>query len=394
MNPEFPAQRVVLFLALLVVSMPLCAPAQDVYIEDVPNYQWEYGCWGTTVAMMMGYWDRNGYPSVYDGPVNGGVAPSTTWSGPHTNFFTFWAARAGHGGRATNDWGHVDNYVGTLPWNFAFKKTNDPWKTEGRAEHDPDCIGDFIGLSQFNWTNMNGESDGNINGYAFNYWDTSGASRINFTPGTNNGFAVRDIQSGVRAFFRYRGYDGDTVSRLADVYTNTPAGAGFTYEDFKREIDAGFPVLMMLQDNKFSRPSDGANNEEMHGVVGFGYWEIAGQKFVRNYNSVESDTKFTPWDDFSASGFWPLRGVITFRPKPKVVGAVGQSNQTVLTWHAPRGTINIDGSSTEVHGYIVQAAPQAGGAYTNISGVLQTNRFSVPSPSEDARFYRVVHVPL
>ncbi len=99
------------------------APAQeprrtagDVLINDVPAFSWCYGCSPTAAGMMMGYYDRHGYPNLYTGPANGGVCPLSNDSVWGYNSSTglgecpFIASHFGIDGRATR--GYVDDY-----WN-------------------------------------------------------------------------------------------------------------------------------------------------------------------------------------------------------------------------------------------------------------------------------------
>ena len=61
-------RRALLFCALLL-TVPVTRAADYVLLEDVPNYRWKYGCFGATVGMLMGYWDRHGYPDVMVKPL-------------------------------------------------------------------------------------------------------------------------------------------------------------------------------------------------------------------------------------------------------------------------------------------------------------------------------------
>ena len=48
---------------------------ENVYLTGVPDYDWEFGCFGTATGNLMGYWDRHGLPDFYLGPTGGGLAP-------------------------------------------------------------------------------------------------------------------------------------------------------------------------------------------------------------------------------------------------------------------------------------------------------------------------------
>ncbi len=228
-----------------------CKADLDVYIPDVPDYKWYAGCTGTGIGIIMGYWDRHGFPNLYTGPTSGGVAPLDNVD---TNFgiSAMWATRAELDGRPLDKPGHIDDYWTFYSlaneWPFSYESTEeDPYKIAGRREHLPDCVGDFIGLSQKKWTNMNDECDGNIDSYAFVFWDKSGEKRVNYQPPFKAGSQPRDVPSGWRTWTRYRGYNANVFSQLTDFNTNVPPGKGFTFGDLKAEINAGYPLLLYQQ---------------------------------------------------------------------------------------------------------------------------------------------------
>ncbi|RME93391.1 MAG: hypothetical protein D6766_08315, partial [Verrucomicrobia bacterium] len=130
----------------------------NVYLLGVPDYRWYGGCYGTATGNLIGYWDRHGFPDFYTGPTAGGVAPLDDY-GDHIGIRALWTSKAGRDGRPADLPGHEDDYY------VEFESTaEDPYVTAGRPEHSPDCIGDFIGLSQKKWHNMAGECDGNLDG--------------------------------------------------------------------------------------------------------------------------------------------------------------------------------------------------------------------------------------
>ncbi|NMD15002.1 MAG: hypothetical protein GYA78_06615 [Caldisericales bacterium] len=49
-------------------------------LTGVPGFDWCYGCSATSAAMMMGYYDNNGFPDMYKGPTNNGVCPMNNQS--------------------------------------------------------------------------------------------------------------------------------------------------------------------------------------------------------------------------------------------------------------------------------------------------------------------------
>ncbi|MBI3192764.1 MAG: hypothetical protein HYZ36_08870, partial [Pedosphaera parvula] len=158
----------------------LCAvtarSAVNVLLTDVPDYYWHAGCFGTATGNLMGFWDRSGLPNFYTGATAEGVAPLAS-GGVRDGIRSLWATEAGLDGRPASRPGHMDDY-----YRFFESTDPDPYLTAGRAEHSPDCLGDFIGINQKKWVNLNGECDGNIDGFGVVFWDTNGLRRTNFMP--------------------------------------------------------------------------------------------------------------------------------------------------------------------------------------------------------------------
>ncbi len=318
---------------------------RQVTITGTPAYNWYYGCFGTASGNLIGYWDRSGLPNLYTGTVNGGVAPTNTL-GANEQIYTMWASRAGYGGRAAGNWGHVDDYY------YSYETTNEPYRMAGRASHANDCIGDFIGLSQYDWTNLSDECRGNLDAYAFNYYDTNATRRYNFDAPTP------DIQSGLKDYLNYCGYDVEVFSQVSDFYPKTPMGCGFSFFDFMQYIDAGYPVLMHLQPNSYSRA--GGNNPPIHGILGYGYRQDSQVFFFRDswgttYDRVVSWTNI-PLINGVLAGFY-TRGLIVLIPKPKITSIVAASNGFTVAWeggHSVLSNMLVTSQSETTHWYVVE----------------------------------------
>ncbi len=378
---------------ILVAGMLLCravsAVTTNVYLTEFPDYDWYYGCMGTASGNLMGFWDRHGFPDFYTGPVNGGVAPLKT-VGSSIGIVSMWASAAGFDGRPENQFGHVDDYY------IEYESTApDPYITAGRTPHSPDCIGDFIGLNQMRWTNMAGECNGNIDGYSFVYWDTNGDRRVNFQPDSSAGTPAVDIQSGLRAWTRYRGYDCSVFSQLADFNPNVPAGKGFTFDDFKAEIDAGYPVLFFLQQpDEMSRDIDSATNVNpiIHSIAAYGYYVADSGTYVRFMTSwAAGPNVFASWGPQLWSANLPVRGAIVYHPLPKIRQYSISHGNMSLQWDGPASDLydSTLGTTRRVHGYVVEMSRSLKPPnFSVVSPVLLTESFTVtncPSPA----FFRV-----
>jgi len=199
-------------------------------LSNVPAFNWSYGCSATSAAMLFGYYDNIGYPNMYAGPANGGVCPMTNavWGYGESPLS---ASHLDIDGRMTK--GHVDDYwtndTGPDPYI-------DHW-----LEHSPDSTADFMGTSQSKFSNPDGSTT---------FWyDPSGAPLYDYPGDASH----RDGCHGLHLFAESRGYTVETnfTQRIAGQNTG-----GFTFEQFKSEIDAGRPVLIHVTN---------------HTMLGYGY---------------------------------------------------------------------------------------------------------------------------
>jgi hypothetical protein len=394
-------------VALLSLAAARTHAQSWVYLTEVPDYNWYAGCFGTASGNLMGFWDRHGMSNFYSGPTAGGVAPLNNCGG-NIGIRSMWASKAGLDGRATDKPGHSDDYwsryVIDLSCGFAdsysYESTvADPYVTAGHAEHVPDCIGDFIGLSQKKWTNLANECDGNIDAYSFVFWDKSGKRRSNFSFTNTAGQYIPDIQSGFKAWARYRGYDADVFTQFSD-FNPERTGGGFTYEDVKAEINAGYPVCVYLQPtNQFFRSLPGMPkaNPEIHGVMIYGYVqdnpEVGASKGVIIRTSWGSgDNQIIEWSANNWLGLFPPRGVIGFHPKPKITQVTREAGNITIAWDGPSAQLfdYLAGTTTTVHRYQVERASTLSPPNFAAVGAPTTNRTAtVPDSDAGPAFYRV-----
>jgi len=365
-----------LVLVLLGPALVARASVTNIYILDVPDYGWFYECMGTAAGNLMGYWDRHGLPDFYTGTVNGGVAPLNT-TGANEAIAAMWASQ-----------GHLDDYY------TAFEDTGpDPYTSAGRTEHGPDCIGDFIGMDQFKWQNLRNECRGNIDGFCFVSWDPSGDKRVNHLPDPTAAEPDVDVQTGLRAWSRWRGYDADVFTQLTDFNPNKPPGKGFTFADLQAEINAGYPVLLFLQSfNQLSQTVGSAENvnPEIHAMLAYGYYigSPVPIPYVRYRTSWASgDNKMQRWYVGSWEGGMPLRGVIGFHPIPRIRRCSLDQGDLTLSWDGPASDV-FDATlrtTNRVHGYVVEmSASCSPTAFQSVSGVILTNCYTLtncPSPA-------------
>jgi len=225
---------------------PVAIPLRSaVLLSNVPAFDWSFGCSATSASMAAGFYDNNGYPDMYTGPTNGGVMPmnNSIWGYVVINDETraqcpLSATRNTIDGRTTR--GHVDDY-----WIQYGSTANDPYITNGWTQHTyGECTGDYMGTNQSAFSS----SDGSTTFY--NY--TDGSPLYNYTgcePGQIDGC------HGFRDFYESRGYD--VVQNYSQyIYGYNGNTLGFTFNQYKQEINAGRPVLIQV---------------EGHTMLGYGY---------------------------------------------------------------------------------------------------------------------------
>ncbi len=285
-------------------------------LYDVPAYDWVYGCSPTSAAMLFGYYDRQGFPDMYTGPAEGGVCPlnnATAWDSGESPLS---ATHEGYDGLSSC--GHVDDY-----WE-EYLSTGDPYDDGGWVEHDyADCTADFMGTSQWeNWYNADGST-------TF-YFAEANQPLYDFTACESYSPARRDGCHGMRLFVESRGY---TVLENYNQYIAGHGGnsAGFTYEQFKDEVDAGRPVMIQV---------DG------HTMLGVGY---DGEDTVYVHDTWSHEPREMTWggtygfEELQHFGVTVIRLAATDGP-PEVdtdyAISIEESSATL------RGSIVYDGGST------------------------------------------------
>jgi hypothetical protein len=248
-------------------------------LSNVPAYDWSFGCSATSAAMMAGYYDRTTYPNMYTGPTSGGVAPmdNSSWgtvviNGETRSQCPISATRNTLDGRTTR--GHVDDY-----WIQYGNTGPDPFIVNGWTEHTyGDCTGDYMKTNQYNY----GNSDGSTTFY--NYLDGSPYSG----PGNIND----DGMWGLKLFFQSRGY---TVTSAFNQYIYGYGGntLGFTFAQYKAQINAGRPVLIQV---------------EGHTMLGMGYDDTGNTVYL--HDTWDYSTHTMTWGGYYSGMLQYAVGVV------------------------------------------------------------------------------------
>ncbi len=274
-------------------------------LSEVPGYDWSFGCSPTAAAMMAGYYDRTGFNNMYSGPTNNGFAPmdNSSWgtvviSGEIRSQCPLSATRMGVDGRTTR--GHVDDY-----WIVYGNSGPDPYIVNGWAQHAyEDCTGDFMKTSQ----SVYGLTDGAT---AFQYY-TDGSPRS----------STQDGIYGVKLFFQSRGYVvTNYYNQLIHGYNGN--SVGFTFAQYRQEIDACRPVLIHVTN---------------HSMLGFGYDSVGNKIYL--HDTWDYSTHEMTWGGtYSGLQHYGV-SVISLQPVPHIVittpngGELWQRGATdTITWN-------------------------------------------------------------
>ena len=238
--------RRVLLCAILIISPAFAARELEVYslgssLPGASSYDWWYGCSPTSAGMLLGWYDRNGYSNL----VPGGDAELNTFGNPSALV-----------NRVIASSGHINDFYSGLNPSGGYNLRGD----DKTISHSFDCLADFMGTSQ----DAYGNSNGSTSFYFYNDNSPLTASDLySYGPNYYNGEGMY----GIGKYIRYAGYDAATLySQL--IYGYGGISAGFTYDQYKAEIDAGRGVLIQV---------------EGHTMYGYGY--IDGTNTIQVYDT-------------------------------------------------------------------------------------------------------------
>ncbi len=274
-------------------------------LSNVPAFDWVYGCSATSAAMIAGYYDNNGFQNMYAGPTNGGDVPMTNsvWGYGECPLS---ATHQGYDGLSSR--GHVDDY-----WDD-FGSNVDPYYGNWTQHSYEDCTADFMGTNQFhNWQNTDGST-------TF-YYSSSGNPLYNYTACEPS---QKDGCHGFRQFIESRGYTIQTNGNFSQyIYGHNGNTNGFTFAQFKTEIDAGRPVMIHIAG---------------HTMVGFGYDDSGNTIYIHD-TWDHSDHTMTWGGSYSGSQHY---GVSVFQIEPVPAPEnLAVTKYGLATWNAPVSEIFI-----------------------------------------------------
>ena len=271
------------------VLLPEPTPEMGINALTVPAFKWVFGCSAVSAAMIAGYYDQNGFPNIYTGSTDGGVIPLTedsswgTWTDivgatyPNNPLI---ASHQGLDGRGT--FGSIDDY-----WVSYLSNNKDPYITGNWTQHTwGDAIGDYMKTSQSYYGNV----DGSTTFYLYN-------SAIPLPCAAMGSVADEDGTYGRRLFYEARGY---TVTDCYTQMTDNEHAEGFSFAQYKAEIDAGRPVLLNL---------------EGHSIVGVGYDDSSNTVYI--HDTWDNNDHSMPWGgSYAGMRLWGVSIVNIQEPTP------------------------------------------------------------------------------
>jgi hypothetical protein len=269
-------------------------PESAVILEDVPTSRWTYGCAATAAGMIFGYYDRNGYPDIYTGPKNDGIAPLRNL-GLRTQLI---ASKKAWG--RNSPWGHVNDY-----WIRYGRSGPDRYVIKGREEHTWNCVADFLGTNQWKWDYYgdDGQIDFNIDGStALWAYSSSGEKLYDYIPPESAGLPQTSLCHGLKLYAEYCGY---TVEENYTQKVDTLFEDGFSFEDFKAEIDSGQPVIIQLRG---------------HSMVGLGYNDEDLKIYI--HDTWDNRLHWMEWGQ-SYAGMNQIAVTVLHLDAPEISGASG-----------------------------------------------------------------------
>ena len=244
------------------IDLPEPFNATGTALLSVPAYDWVFGCSATSGAMIAAYYDLNGFPNMYSGPTFGGVMPidNSSWGtfndGVSTQKLNPLAASLnGLDGRITH--GSIDDY-----WVAYNSSAPDPYITNWTQHEWGDAIGDYMKTSQSAYQNTDGSTHFFYSGTAASL--TCAQMKTTFSSKYGKMVSEVDGTYGRKLFYEARGY---AVTDCYSQDTDNNTAGGFSFNQFKAEIDAGRPVLVNLTG---------------HSVVGVGYDDSSNKIYIHD----------------------------------------------------------------------------------------------------------------
>jgi PKD repeat protein len=258
------------------------ASPDAVVIPGVPPYSWHHGCGPTAAGMVIGYWDGNGFDALVPGSAatqTVAVNEMIASEGPASNYTDYCLP--------------IDN-SGTHP-----QPLPDLSEPPAGDEHPDECVADFMKTSQ----------SAHWNYYGWSWFSDVGPALEHYVK-----------------LIKPAGYYA-TTSRLT-------MGWNFDWNVFRAEIDAGRPLVFLVDTN--------ADGNTDHFVTAIGYDVVDD---VLKYACFDTWTPAIHWEDFAqmTSGQpWGIYGAVTFQitAVPTDVVITGPTSGTIQVNYTFTATVS------------------------------------------------------
>ena len=218
------------------------ADATQQVIADVPKYLWHHGCGPTAAGMVLGYWDMHGYPNLIDG--NSSTQTSA-----------------------------VNQAIASTQHYNDYSKPIDDWNTGVLADKSS-LGGAHKNNSIADWMRTSWSIDGMCYGWAY----------------------ASNMDDAIDSYADWKGYSNFTA-------TNEIWG-DFTWEDFKTEIDAGRPMVFLVDTD--------ANGSTDHFIPAIGYDDSL--HLYACYNTWDTDTHWFDFAQMAQGQSWGILGATFVDP--------------------------------------------------------------------------------
>ncbi len=227
-------------VALLVCLLTVQIATADIqhYLNNVPDYRWYHGCSPTSGGHLIGYWDNQpGYGNLYEG-----TAPMFAGSGAQP----------------------IDDMISSPEHNAASYNSSECTHSNAPPAGDtgPNSVACFMHTNP----------------------STGGSWEWNIATGMRRYAAYDDPDTATNESMDFHSF----VHYAPHAnWTGAWQAASFGFDDYRRQIDAGNPMLL-----NWSLIGGG------HSVIGYGYWE-------RDDGSRWFSVRDT-WQDNNSNGSWGI----------------------------------------------------------------------------------------
>jgi hypothetical protein len=206
------------------------------------------------------------------------------------------------------------------------------------------------------------------------------------------------VQSGIRAWTQYRGYDAQVASQLVDFNPAVPPGKGFGFEDLRAEILRGNPVMLILQNpGALSRnlPGMPRGNPNIHAMLAYHFVVTDnGDQLVQfrtSWGSGEANESWSTWGPQVWAAQLTLRGVIVFRPLPKITAIERANGKVTVRWDGPSSTLwdGVNQIDVPAQLYSLQRSASLAGEFVSVGDPTASNELTLEDPGAGQLFFRV-----